>query len=86
MHANLALEIAISHVAFHAYGHALDAGLVALDEVLDGGLVAVTLTPAQVHAHEHLRPVLALGAAGTRIDFENGVHLVLVATQHVAQF
>ena len=86
MHTVLALEVAVGKVALDADGDTLDARLVTVDEVLDGGLVAVALTPAQVHAHQHRCPVLALGAAGAGIDFQYRVHLVLVVPQHVAQF
>ena len=85
MHAILALEVAVGKVALDADGDALDAGFVTVDEVLDGGLVAMALTPSQIHAHEHGCPVLALGASGAGVDLEDGVHLVLVVAQHVAQ-
>ena len=44
------------------------------------------LTPAHVHAHEHRRPVLALGTAGTRVDLHHTVHRVLLLAQHVHKF
>ena len=40
---------------------------------IDLDLVAVRLGPAHVHAQQHLRPVLALGAAGAGVDLEIGV-------------
>jgi hypothetical protein len=45
----------------------------------------VRLRPAEVHAQEHLRPVLSLGSACTRLDIEVraiGVHL---AREHAAE-
>src|SRR5262249_37976586 len=70
MHAVLALEPAISIVALHLDGGRLDAGLFAggLLQVFD--LVAVLLGPARVHAQQHIRPVLALSAAGAGVDFQ----------------
>ena len=50
-----------------------------LFEILD--LVAVLLGPARVHAQQHLGPVLALGAAGAGMDFEEGVVAVGLAGQ-----
>ena len=41
------------------------------EQVDDLGLEARALRPAQVHAHEHLRPVLRLGAAGAGMDGED---------------
>ncbi|MGY3659117.1 hypothetical protein ACVJ19_005780 [Bradyrhizobium sp. USDA 376] len=62
-------------------GRRLDAGFFALGlfEVLD--LEAVRFGPARVHAQEHLRPVLALGAAGAGMDFEIGIEAVGLARQ-----
>ncbi len=44
------------------------------------------LTPSEIHAHEHRRPVLAFGAAGAGIDFEHHAERVFFAAQHIAQF
>src|SRR5712692_2733548 len=43
----------------------------AVSEIVD--LVAVLLGPARVHAQQHVRPVLALGAAGAGMDLEIAV-------------
>src|SRR5947207_2407234 len=40
------------------------------------------IRPSQVHAHEHLGPVLRLGAAGAGVDREDGVLPVLGAGEH----
>ena len=42
-------------------------------------VVAVLLGPAQVHAQQHLGPVLRLGAAGPGVDGHDGVLLVVRA-------
>ena len=39
----------------------------------DLDLVVAPLGPADIHALEHLRPVLALGAAGAGMDLDIGV-------------
>ena len=36
--------------------------------------------------HEHLSPVLALGASGAGVDLQHDAELVLLAAKHVAQF
>ena len=44
-------------------------------------LVAVLLGPAHIHAHQHLGPVLRLGAAGAGVDLDVGVVGVGLAGQ-----
>jgi hypothetical protein len=44
------------------------------------------LGPAQVHAQDHVGPVLGLGAAGTRLDVEVGVVFVHLAREHAPEF
>ena len=44
-------------------------------------LEAVSLGPARVHAQQHLRPVLALGAAGAGMHFEIGIETIGLARQ-----
>src|SRR6185369_11959446 len=50
-------------------GGALDARFLAVLPLHQLDLVAVLLGPAQVHAEEHLGPVLRLGAAGAGMAF-----------------
>ena len=50
------------------------------------GLPAVLFAPAQVHAQQHLGPVLGLGAAGAGLDIEEGVGFVELAGEHAAEF
>ena len=47
--------------------------------------VAVALGPAGVHAVEHLRPVLGLGAAGAGVEGEDGVVGVILAGEQGGQ-
>jgi hypothetical protein len=42
--------------------------------------------PAQVHAQDHLGPVLCLGAAGARLDIDIGVIGVHLAREHAPEF
>jgi len=49
------------------------------------GLEAARLAPAQVHAQQHFRPVLRLGAAGTGLDVEIGVVDVHLAGEHALE-
>ena len=44
------------------------------------------LAPAQVHAQQHCRPILRLGAAGTGLDVEERVVGVHLARKHAPEF
>ena len=86
MHAVLALQVAIGiFAAFNLHGNTFDTCLVAVKKVRDGHLVAVSLGPAHIHAHEHLRPVLCLGASGTTVDLQYSFHRVFLLAQHIHQ-
>ncbi len=82
MHAVLRAQIAERPVAGDGERHALDARLFArlLIEDLDG--VAVPLAPTQVHAEQHLGPVLRVDAAGAGVDRDQRVLAIVVARQH----
>ena len=58
---------------------ALHAGLFAVEPRQQLDVVALGLAVAQVHAQQHLRPVLGLGAAGSRMDRHEGVLVVVRA-------
>ena len=48
-------------------------------------LEAAAVAPAQVHAQQHLGPVLAVGAACAAVDREDRVRAVVLATQHLLE-
>ena len=82
MHAGLAGEHAKCELASDGEGGGLDTGLVAILDFVDVGLEAFALGPAEIHAHEHLGPVLALGAAGAGVHDDNGVERIGLAGEH----
>ena len=86
MHAALAGQLPKGVLADDGEGGGLDAGLFAVLEVVDLGLEALLLGPAQVHAHQHLGPVLALGAAGAGMHGDDGVERIGLAVEHGAGF
>ena len=86
VHAVLALEVAKGIVAFNLHRHGLDAGLVAVLQMGDGGFIAVGLGIAQIHAHQHGRPVLALRAARAGVDFQHARHGIAFLAKHVFEF
>ena len=82
VHAGLAAQVAVGVLAGHLDGRRLDPRLFARQQVDDLGLEPRALAPAQVHAHEHLRPVLGLGAAGAGMDGQDRRLGVVRAGQH----
>ena len=60
----------------------LDARLLAVMDFEHLDLETAAFGPARVHAQQHRRPVLALGAAGAGVDFEIGVVGVGLAREH----
>jgi hypothetical protein len=57
----------------------LDPGLVAREELVDLDVQPLALGPPQVHAEQHLRPVLGFGATGAGVDRRDGIVLVVLA-------
>ncbi len=86
MHAAFAGQLAEGVFANDGEGGGLDAGLFAVLIVVDLGFEALLLGPAQVHAHEHLGPVLALGAARAGMHGDDGVERIGLAGEHGAGF
>ena len=85
MHARFALQIAVSIAAVNAHHHALDARFFAFAAVKHFDFVAVLLRPAQIHALQHRRPVLRLGAARARVNGEDRVLVVVGAGEQRLQ-
>jgi hypothetical protein len=46
----------------------------------------VRLGPAQVHAQDHIGPVLGFGATGARLDVEVGIVGIQLAGEHAPEF
>ena len=81
----LAFQEAVSVFALDHDGRAFDAGLVAVEIVHEFDGVAVAVGPHIVHAVEHLRPVLSLGAAGACVKGKDGVIGVVLAGEQRAK-
>ena len=54
-------------------------------DVEDGVRPALALAQARVHAQQHLRPVLRLGAAGAGVDGDHGAEMVVVAGEQALE-
>ena len=86
VHAALGLQQAVDVLALHRERGALEAGFVAFLLVVDLHLEAAALEPAQVHAQQHLGPVLAFRAAGAGMDGEDGAAFVVLAAEEALLF
>ena len=82
MHTCLSLQQAKGKLAGDGEGRGLDPRLIAILDLVDLGLEALALGPAQVHAHQHLGPVLRLRAASARVHGHNGVQRVVLFGEH----
>ena len=86
VHAGLGAQPTVGVFPLETYGGALDAGHLSVGHLDQIGLESAPLTPAQVHAEQHPRPVLGLGAAGPGLDVEECVGGVHLAGEHPAEF
>ena len=85
MHAGFGPQPAVGVIALDLHGRAFHAGDFAGIRIDHFRGEAARGSPAQVHAQQHLRPVLRLSAAGTRLDVEEGVVRVHLAMKHAFQ-
>ena len=84
--AGFRLRPAIGIVTRKADGGGFDPRLVAGLFVDDFGLEAATLAPADIHAVEHERPVLAFRATRAGMDFDEAIILVGLAGEQRLEF
>ncbi len=82
MHAAFAGQHAKGIFAHDGEGGGLDAGPFAVLVVVHLGFESLTLGPAQIHAHQHLGPVLALGAARAGMHGHDRIQRVGLSVQH----
>src|SRR5580698_7198008 len=76
MHAGFAGELPEGVVAGNGKSGGLDAGFFTVLVVVHLRFEALLLSPAQIHAHKHLGPVLAFGAARARMHGDDGIQPV----------
>jgi hypothetical protein len=79
VHTGFRLQPAIGILALDLHGYGFQAGFFAGAGLDHFGLEAAGLRPAQIHARQHLRPVLTLRPAGAGVDFEKRVVAVRLA-------
>ena len=86
VYAGLGAQPAESVRAFETHGRAFDAGNVALGNLDQLGFESLGLAPAQIHAQQHVSPVLRLGTAGARLDVEESIVFVHLSRKHASEF
>ena len=81
MDTNFGLQHAVNVFAVDLEGHRFDTSTFAFELVRNFGFVFHPFRPAEVHAHEHLGPVLAFGSAGTGVDRHYGAAMVVFSRE-----
>ena len=85
VHAVLRLEQAVRVVAGDDERRALDAGFFGRRLLDDLDLPALALAVADQHAHQHLRPVARVDAAGAARDLDDRAAAIELARQHAPE-
>ncbi len=81
-----AFQVSEGKFAFKFDGGRFDTSRIAILHIKGIDFIVVAFAPAEVHAHEHLCPVLAFGTAGTGIDVDDGAEPVFLAAEHFFKF
>src|SRR5262249_45295377 len=79
-------HVAVGIFADDIERHGLDSGFFTVLIVEHLRFESVLLGPPQIHAHEHLGPVLRFGPAGTGMDIDDGVQAVLLTGKQNLRF
>ena len=73
MYAGFGFELAVGVRARDHKGGAFNSSFFTFQCIHEFGFESFVLRPPLIHSHQHLRPVLGLGSAGSGVDGENGV-------------
>src|SRR5579863_4319430 len=85
VYTGLGAQPAVGVLALHFHTRALDTGNLPGAHVDDLAAQAARRTPAQIHAQQHLRPILGLGAARPRLNVEESAVRVHLAAKHALE-
>ena len=85
MHAGLRAQPAVGVLTHDMDRRTLDAGNLAGRRLHEFCFEAVRLGPPQVHAQDHLGPVLGLGTTGARLDVYIGIVGVQLSREHASK-
>src|SRR6188508_15939 len=83
MHPRFGEQHPVRVVAKNGQRRTLDTRLITRLKVDDVALEAATLGPAQIHAKQHLGPVLRFGSTGSRVNAHARVLAIVFAPQHL---
>ena len=83
MHTGVCREQSVRELARHEHGCALQSRFLAWLIVDDLAPESAAFGPAEIHAQQHLRPVLRLGASRAWMDRQNRVLAVVLAAEHL---
>lgn len=86
MHAGLCTQPAEGMIAAELHGGPFHPGHLAGGELDDLGGESTLFTPAQIHAQQHLRPVLGFCATGASLYFQKRIGRVHLTFEHAAEF
>ena len=78
MDAGFLAEMPVREIPLNPHGDAFQAGFFARHGIQDFRLISFALGVSQVHAEEHLRPVLRLGSSGAGMNREQRVAAVIL--------
>jgi hypothetical protein len=79
--AALGLEDPVGVLTLHRERGRFETGLLARRRLDDLGAEAPVGRPAEIHAEEHLGPVLRVGSARARVDGDDGIAGVVLARE-----
>ena len=85
MNAGFSAQITVRVIACELDRCALETGHVTVGLFKNFHLETASFAVATIHAKQHLRPVLRLGAAGPGVDVEETVRHVLLAGKHALE-
>src|SRR5689334_21757167 len=85
MDPHLRLQLAVNVLAVDLNSSGLDTRAFALEPIRDNGVEFVPLGPSQVHAQEHLSPILAFGSPCARVYRHNGIACVILTRKQHAR-
>src|SRR5579884_3661255 len=80
--ADLRAQVAIGVAPANLDGDTFDTSFLTLVIFADLGAEMMALGPTHVHTKQHLRPILGINAAASRVNAHNGIALVMLAVEH----
>jgi hypothetical protein len=85
VYAGFGSQQAVGVFAFNSERHTFQSGFLAWLILEHFGFEATLLGPLEIHAQQHLGPVLRLGAAGAGLDVDERVHRIHLAGEHALE-